>query len=81
MYLPAYVPKRDPGFVAYRGAPWRALRDEVQDWYPGKSRGLVRRIEWVVAAGLLLVKSSHVTSKEVEDEDKAVSFGEDGVDL
>ena len=53
----------------------------MNDGYTGKCCRLVRRIEWVVTVGLLLVKSSRVTSKEVEDENKAVSFGEDGVDL
>jgi len=61
MHLPAYVAKGDSSFVAYDGAPWRALRDYVKDRYPGKSRRLVRSIEWVVAVGLMLIKSPRIT--------------------
>jgi len=61
MHLPAYVPKCDARFVAYCGAPWRALRDDVKDRYSGKSCGLIRRVKWVVAVCLLPVKSAGVT--------------------
>jgi len=53
----------------------------MNDRYTGKCCRLVRRIERVVAIGLLLIKSPRVTSKEVEYEDKVVGFGEDRMDL
>jgi hypothetical protein len=61
MHLPAYVAKGDASFVAYDGAPRRAFRDYVKDRYPRKSRRLVGSIEWVVAVGLMLIKSPRVT--------------------
>jgi hypothetical protein len=61
MHLPAYVAKGDTGFIAYDGAPWRALCDYVKDRYPRKSRRLVRSIEWVVAVGLMLIESPGIT--------------------
>jgi hypothetical protein len=61
VHLPAYIAEGDARFVAYDGAPGRALRNYVKDRYPGKSGRLVRCIEWVVTVSLLLIKSSRVT--------------------